>query len=66
MSGHTSLLPATPHDRTLAITVGRWGGFYCRGNRSFWRVCCGFLAVTYLRTEFTHVVKAWLDAGSPS
>lgn len=61
-----SLIPSLPRDRTLAVTIGRWGGVYARGYCDCWRVCLGFVAVTYLHAEFTHVLKTWLDAGSPS
>lgn len=54
-------LPQVPKDRTIAITVGRWGGFYKLGGAGCWRVCIGFVAITYLRAEFTQVMAAWLD-----
>ena len=50
-----------PTDRTLAVTWGRWGGFYKRGGKSFWRVCIGWFAVTFIRDEFTAVLRAYLD-----
>jgi hypothetical protein len=59
-------LPHTPHDRTIAVTVGQWGGFYRLGGKQMWRVCLGFVAITYVHAEFTHLLKAWLDAGKPS
>jgi len=64
MSGRGSLfdrLPPVPQDRTFAVTFGRWGGFYRKGKPGFWRVCLGFVAVTYFRAEFTQVVAAWID-----
>ena len=57
-------LPPVPHDRTLALTIGQWGGFYKRGTKGFWRICFGFVAVTYFRAEFSQVVAAWLDKTS--
>ena len=55
-----SLPKSPPHDRTIAVTVGRWGGFYHAGGDGCWRVCLGFVAVTYLRAEFANVIDGWL------
>lgn len=50
-----------PTDRTLAVTWGRWGGFYRLGRRGLWRVCIGWIAVTYIRDEFAAVLRAYAD-----
>ena len=54
-------LPPVPKDRTLALTVGQWGGVYKMGGAGCWRLCLGFVAITYFRAEFTQVMAAWLD-----
>jgi hypothetical protein len=61
----SKLPPSPPQDRTLAFTAGQYGGFYFMGGRRCWRLCVGFVAVTYLRAEFTNVMEAWLDAAEP-
>jgi len=50
-----------PTDWTVAVTVGKWGGFYARGHRKFWRVCLGWVAITFTRDEFLSMVRAYLD-----
>lgn len=60
-SAASTLPPSPPQDRTLAVTVGKWGGFYKIGGGGCWRVCLGFVAVTYLRAEFANVMRAWFD-----
>lgn len=55
------LPPSPPQDRTFAVTIGRWGGLYFYGGRECWRLCVGFVALTYLRAEFANVIEAWLD-----
>ena len=61
MSARNPIPPSPPQDRTLAVTWGKWGGFYCMGGGRCWRVCIGPVALTYLRAEFTNVIEAWLD-----
>jgi len=40
---------------TLALSWGAWGGFYVsRGNA--WRICLGWLALTYLPFEIDDVL----------
>ena len=51
-------------ERTLAVTWGSYGGFYTKGRLgdTAWRICLGWLAITYLEAEFTEAMWAWLDA----
>ena len=54
-------------ERTLSVTVGSWGGVYFHGAlgaTGCWRFCFGFVAVTYLRGEWTEAVRALLDSRS--
>ena len=40
-------------DRTLSVTMGRWGGFYARRQTAVpgWRLCLGFVAFTWSKGE---------------
>ena len=50
-------------DRTLAVTVCSWGGVWFMGKRGLvWRLCLGFVAITYFPAEFTQVLDAWLES----
>lgn len=50
-------------ERTLAVTWGPWGGFYANGKRGLiWRVCLGFVAITYIPAEMTQILGGWLDS----
>lgn len=48
-------------DRTFAVTVGKYGGFYVQGSRQFWRVCLGWVALTFLQDDFLAAVRAYAD-----
>lgn len=42
---------------TLSLSWGRYGGFYvCR-----WRVCLGFVALTYVPVEIDDLMHAYAD-----
>jgi hypothetical protein len=43
---------------TLALSWGRWGGFYASGGYG-WRVCAGWIAVTYLPIEIDDMAEAY-------
>lgn len=50
----------TKTERTVAVTVGAWGGVWTHGHKTCWRVCLGFVAITYVRAEMTELIEAWL------
>lgn len=48
-------------ERTIAITWGPWGGIWKCGERGLiWRLCLGFVAITYVPAEMTQILDAWL------
>lgn len=50
-------------ERTVAITVGPWGGVWATGKRGLiWRLCLGFVAITYVPAEMTQILDAWLKS----
>lgn len=54
----------TKRERTIAVTWGPWGGVWTYGKRGLcWRVCLGFVALTYVPAEMTQILEAWLDRG---
>jgi hypothetical protein len=48
---------------TLAISWGKWGGFYVHRpkGRFVSRVCLGFVAITYLPLEIDELMEAYAD-----
>ena len=49
-------------ERTVAVTWGGWGGVWLIGERGLiWRLCLGFVAITYLPAEMNDVLRAWVD-----
>lgn len=52
----------TKRERTLAVTVGPWGGVWFTGKRGLlWRLCLGFVAITYVPAEMTQILERWID-----
>ncbi len=50
-------------ERTVAITWGPWGGVWFTGKRKLvWRLCLGFVAITYVPAEMTQILDVWLKA----
>lgn len=50
-------------ERTLAVTVGPWGGVWFTGKRGLiCRLCLGFVAITYVPAEMTQILDAWLKS----
>jgi hypothetical protein len=42
---------------TIAVSWGRYGGFYI----TRWRVCLGWLALTYVAVEMDDLMRAYVD-----
>lgn len=50
---------------TLALSWGPWGGFYAR--RGFcWRVCLGWVAITFLPVEIDDLMEDYADMPLPA
>ncbi len=39
------------HGKTLAFSVGQYGGFYFHQNPIEWRLCLGYVAIDFLYQE---------------
>lgn len=42
---------------TVAVSWGRFGGFYI----TRWRVCLGWVAITYVRVELDDLARAYVE-----
>jgi hypothetical protein len=58
---------------TISISWGRYGGFYASFYRQtnlnggrYWRLCGGWVALTYLPVDLDDVLRSALDAGEVS
>ncbi len=52
---------AARRERTIAVTVGPWGGVWVTGKRGLiWRLCLGFVAITYVPAEMTQILDVWM------
>ena len=45
---------------TLALSWGLWGGFYASGGYG-WRLCIGWVALTYLPIELDDMARAYVQ-----
>lgn len=49
---------------TLALSWGRYGGFYVHRGE-MWRVCLGRVALTYVPNEIDELIRAYVDNPAP-
>lgn len=45
----------------FAISIGKWGGFYCHTSKMSARVCVGWIAFTLLRFDLDVVLEKLLE-----
>lgn len=45
---------------SLAVSFGKWGGFYI-SKRSTWRVCLGWVAITYFPYDIDDILNELLE-----
>jgi len=46
---------------TIALSFGKYGGFYAHFSGAAWRVCLGWMALTVLFMDLDNWLEEWLD-----
>jgi len=51
---------------TIALSFGKYGGFYAHFSGAAWRVCLGWMALTVLFMDLDNWLEEWLDRAEQS